>query len=120
MVGYAAEPQSRTFPVKAIVPNPTLELRAGMVAEIRIETGARVQTLTVPAEAIVRDAQGATLVFVYAPDKKRAYQRRVEAGGLYGREVEIVKGLSGGEKIVVGGQQALTEGALVAAQEASK
>lgn len=111
-VGYAAEPQSRTFPVKALVPNPGLVLRAGMVAEARIETGTRIKALTVPGEAIVRDAQGATLVYVYAPDKKRAYQRRVEAGVLLGREVEIVKGLSGNEQIVVGGQHLLTEGVL--------
>jgi len=120
MVGYAADPQSRTFPVKAVVPNPGLVLRAGMVAEASILTDAKVQALTVPGESIVRDPQGATLVYVYSPDKRRAFQRRVEAGTVYGREVEIVKGLSAGEKIVVAGQQLLNEGALVNAQESSQ
>jgi len=115
MVGFAAEPQSRTFPVKAVVPNPLLLLRAGMVAEARIETNSKIQALTVPGEAIVRDPQGATLVYIHSPDKKRAYQRRVELGTVYGREIEVTKGLAAGEKIVISGQHQLTEGALVSA-----
>jgi multidrug efflux pump subunit AcrA (membrane-fusion protein) len=114
MVGYAAEPQSRTFPVKAVVPNPQLLLRAGMVAEAKIETNAKIKTMTVAGEAIARDPQGATFLYVYAPDKKRVYQRRVELGTVYGREIEVTKGLSGDERIVTGGQNRLTEGALVA------
>jgi len=117
-IGYAADPAARTFNVKITVPNPKLELRAGMVAESRIETGEKVTAMTVPGQAIVRDAQGATSVYVYFPEKKRVYGRRVDSGSVFGREIEIVRGLTGNEKIVVGGQQQLHEGAPVIPVEA--
>ena len=51
--------------------------------------------MTLPGEAIVHDPQGATMVFVYFPDQRRVYSRRVEVGTVYGTEVEIKSGLSG-------------------------
>jgi RND family efflux transporter MFP subunit len=117
-IGFAADPAARTFSVKINVPNPKLELRAGMVAESRIETGEKVTAMTVPGQAIVRDAQGATTVFLFFPEKNRVYARRVDTGSVFGREVEITRGLSGSEKVVVGGQQLVHEGAPVTAAEA--
>jgi len=117
-IGFAADPAARTFSVKISVPNPRLELRAGMVAESRIETGEKVNAMTVPGQAIVRDAQGATTVFVFFPEKNRVYARRVDTGSVFGREVEIIRGLSGSEKVVVGGQQLVHEGAPVTPLEA--
>lgn len=117
-VGVAADPASRTYTVKLTVPNPALELRAGMIAEARIWTGAKVTATTIPGDAVVRDPQGATMVYVYFPDKRRVFLRRVDVGAVYGQEVEIIRGLSGEEQIVVAGQQNLTEGAMVEAGEA--
>lgn len=113
LVGYAAEPQSRTFAVRILVPNPELALRAGMIAETEIEGDARVQVITVPGEAIVRDPQGATLVYVYYPEKKRVFARRVEVGHAYDTELEIVSGLTAADQVVVAGQQNVREGGLV-------
>src|SRR3712207_8065977 len=45
-----------------------------------------VRALTVPGEAVVRDAEGATLVFVYFPDERRVYSRRVTVGSPIDRE----------------------------------
>lgn len=117
-IGFAADPAARTFSVKINVPNPKLELRAGMVAESRIETGEKVSAMTVPGQAIVRDPQGATTVYVFFPEKNRVYARRVDTGSVFGREVEIIRGLSGSEKVVVGGQQLIHEGAPVTPVEA--
>lgn len=113
LVGYAAEPTSRTFTVRILVPNPDLTLRAGMVAEAEIDSVEQIQSLTLPGDAIVRDPQGATLVYAYFPDRSRVYARRVSVGPPLGREFEIVSGLTGDEQIVVAGQQKLKEGALV-------
>jgi len=117
-IGFAADPAARTFSVKLSVPNPHLELRAGMVAESGIETGEKVTAMTVPGQAIVRDSQGATTVFVFFPGKNRVYARRVDCGSVFGREVEIVRGLSGNERVVVGGQQLIQEGSQVTAVDA--
>jgi multidrug efflux pump subunit AcrA (membrane-fusion protein) len=113
IIGVAAEQASRTYTVKILVPNPGPVLLAGMVSEARIFGSAKVQTLTIPGEAIVPDAQGAPNVYIYFPDRKRVYARRVEIGPPIGTEVEIRSGLRGGEQIVISGQQKVREGSVV-------
>ncbi len=113
IIGVAAEPTSRTFTVKLLVPNPGPVLLAGMVAEAHIFGPAKVRALTIPGEAVVPDPQGAPIVYVYSPDRKRVYGRRVEVGQPAGKEVEIRSGLTGSEQVVVGGQQKVREGSVV-------
>ncbi len=113
IIGVAAEPASRTYTVKILVPNPGPVLLAGMVAEARIFGPAKIKSLTIPAEAVVPDPQGAPNVFIYSADRKRVYGRRVEVGRPVGKEVEVLSRLRGDEQIVVGGQQKLREGSLV-------
>jgi multidrug efflux pump subunit AcrA (membrane-fusion protein) len=113
IIGVAAEPTSRTYTVKILVPNPGPLLLAGMVAEARIFGPAKVKSLTIPGEAVVPDPQGAPNVFVYCADRKRVYGRRVEVGLPVGNEVQIRSGLSGSEQVVVAGQQKVREGSLV-------
>jgi RND family efflux transporter MFP subunit len=113
IIGVAAEPASRTYTVKILVPNPGPVLLAGMVAEARIFGSTKIHALTIPAEAVVPDPQGAPNVYVYSPERKRVYARRVEVGQPVGKEVEIRSGLRGDEQIVVAGQQKLREGSLV-------
>ena len=66
--------------------------------------------MTVPGEAIVRDDQGATMVFVHFPEQRRVYSKRVKIGAFHGTEVEIKEGLSGNESIVIAGQDYLRDG----------
>ncbi len=113
IIGVAAEPASRTYTVKIIVPNPGPVLLSGMITEALIMGPAKVHALTIPGEAIVPDPQGAANVFVYSPDRKRVYARRVAVGSPVGNEVEIRSGLNGDEQIVVAGQQKVREGSLV-------
>ena len=92
------------------LPNPDNVLKIGMVAEAKIEGDRKVSMMTVPGEAIVRDAQGATMVFVYYPEQQRVYSKRVKVGTLRGTEMEIKEGLSGNESIVLAGQDYLRDG----------
>jgi membrane fusion protein (multidrug efflux system) len=116
IVGVSADPGTRTFTVKITVPNHDMILRDGMVAEALIRTDQKVEAITVPGDAIVRDAQGARLVYVYLPEQKKVYARRVEVGTVYGTEVEISRGLAGNELIVTAGQHQVMEGSRVQAE----
>jgi len=116
LAGFAAEPQSRTFPVRLLAPNPALELRAGMIAEAEIESDQRVAVRTVPAEAVWRDPQGATHVYVFSPQSGRVHARRVRTGRGAGHEVEIAEGLGDGDLVVVGGQHKVKDGMRVQAE----
>src|SRR5690349_328404 len=80
-IGVAADAASRTYAVKLDVPNPGHHLLPGMIAEASVRGDAMVRALTVPGEAVVHDAEGATLVYVYFPKEQRVYSRRVEIGG---------------------------------------
>src|SRR5580698_9897468 len=113
IIGVSAEAASRTYAVKIVVPNPGPVLLSGMVAEARISGPAKERVLTIPGEAIVRDPQGATNVYVYHPERGRVYARRIEVGPPIGDEVEIRSGLNSEEQVVVGGQQKLREGTSV-------
>jgi RND family efflux transporter MFP subunit len=110
IVNVSADPGTRTYMTRISVPNPKHVLRIGMVAEAKIGGDQTISMMTVPGEAIVRDDQGATMVFVYFPEKQRVYSKRVKIGSFRGTEMEIKDGLSGDESIVVAGQDHLRDG----------
>lgn len=110
VVNISADPATRTYMTRISVPNPARDLKLGMVAEVSITGTQKLDLTVVPAEAIVRDPQGATLVFQYYSDQKRVFSKRVEVGALLGRDIQIRSGLKGDESIVVAGQHALRNG----------
>lgn len=110
IINVAADPSTRTYMARISVPNPKHVLKIGMVAEARIVGDRKISLMTLPGEAIVRDDQGATMVFVYFPEQQRAYRKRVKIGAFRGTEVEIKEGLSGDESIVIAGQDHLRDG----------
>jgi multidrug efflux pump subunit AcrA (membrane-fusion protein) len=114
IINVSADPNTRTYMARISVPNPKHVLKIGMVAEARIARGQKAPMMTVPGEAIVRDAQGATIVFVYFPKEGRVYSKRVKVGTFCGTEVEIREGLSGDESIVIAGHDYLRDGMPVA------
>ena len=110
IVNVAADPSTRTYMARISLPNPGHVLKIGMVAEAKIAGDQKVSAMTLPGEAIVRDAQGATIVFVYYPDQQRVYSKRVKVGTFCGTEIEVQEGLAGNESIVIAGQDYLRDG----------
>jgi RND family efflux transporter MFP subunit len=115
LINVVADPTTRTYMVRIRVPNPKHRLRVGMIAEAQIRSDRMLDAMTLPAESVVRDPQGATVVFVYFPEQKRAYSKRVETGTVYGREIQIKSGLAGDESIVLAGRDRLRDGVAVTA-----
>jgi RND family efflux transporter MFP subunit len=72
-------------------------LRSGMFATVQLPGPLR-QTLRVPASAIVRHGQVAT---VFVIDKDQARLRLVQAGATDSHQTEILSGLDAGEVVVV-------------------
>jgi membrane fusion protein, multidrug efflux system len=114
-VGVMPDPVSRTYPIRISISNPAGVLRPGMIADVRIDEDTRVTALTLPGDAIVRDASGVTVAFVYFPAEGRVFSRRVEVGSVQGREVEILGGVGPEELVVVGGQHRVRDGVRVEA-----
>jgi multidrug efflux pump subunit AcrA (membrane-fusion protein) len=110
IINVAADASTRTYMARISAPNPKHVLKIGMVAEARIVGDQKISMMTLPGEAIVRDNQGATMVFVYFPEQQRVHSKRVKMGAFRGTEVEVKEGLSGDESIVIAGQDHLLDG----------
>ncbi len=103
-------PQTRTATLRAILPNPSQRLKPGMLMSVTLESRAR-QSVAVPEQAVVREGQG-SFVYSVGADKK-AKRLPVTTGGRDGNLIEVVEGLSPGDKIVTQGVVKLTDGATV-------
>jgi RND family efflux transporter MFP subunit len=117
LVNVSAEPQTRTYMVRITVPNPKAGLLVGMIAEARILGNETIDVLTLPGQSLVRDPQGAPQVFLYFPNEKRVYARRVTVGGIMDRDVQIIDGVPDSDSVVVAGQQLVRDGSVVSAKE---
>lgn len=117
LINISADYGTRTYMTRITVENPEHLLRVGMVAEATIRGDKTISMMTIPGDVVVCDPQGAKQVYVYYPEQKRVYTKRVEIGRTVNKDVEIKSGLSGDEPIVLGGQTKLRDGLAVTATE---
>ncbi|MFW2354094.1 efflux RND transporter periplasmic adaptor subunit [Hydrogenophaga sp.] len=103
----------RSIAVRAVMPRtPGADLRPGMFARVLIVFSVNDAALVVPEEAMVPQG-GKQYVFLLDEqgqgDAKKLVSRRVEVepGVRRGAEVQIVKGVTAGDTVVVAGQQRL-------------
>ena len=114
----AVDIKTGTLRVRAEFPNAQRLLRPGMFGRIRVDLGARPDSILVP-ERSVAELQGKTFVWVIGSDNK-ATQRAVKVGGSVGSEVLVQEGIKPGDRIVVEGLQKVREGATVKAMTAAE
>jgi RND family efflux transporter MFP subunit len=114
-VAPAADPKALSFEITVAIDNPTLKLRSGMIASIRVadETADRRQ-VRIPIDALVHDPTRDQYV-VYAIEKKDRGITAVRAvpvrpGPLVGNQVSILDGLTPGQRIVASGANQLRPG----------
>ncbi|MBE3129415.1 MAG: efflux RND transporter periplasmic adaptor subunit [Acidobacteria bacterium] len=100
-VGSVMDEQTRTVKCRLEVGNLAGRLKPGMFAEVRIFASGKIAFLAVPEEA-VRTAEGKAVVFVETAAGRYAW-RAVETGRAAEGFVEILKGLSAGERVVTAG-----------------
>jgi membrane fusion protein (multidrug efflux system) len=91
---------------------------AGLAVEVEIYGEERPAAVLVPAEALVQEGPE-NFVFVVDAQKK-AHRRQVEVGVAADGQAEILSGVQAGEAVVVRGQTALPDGALVEMAETAE
>jgi cobalt-zinc-cadmium efflux system membrane fusion protein len=101
MVGDTLDPQTRTVPVRVVVPNPGTRLRPGMFASAHIAEPATRDAVFVPEDAL-QNINGMQVVFLTA-DGLTFQARTVNIGTRSMGKAEIVDGLRPGDRIVVNG-----------------
>jgi membrane fusion protein, heavy metal efflux system len=100
-VGRVVDPESRTITLRYEVSNSPARLRAGMFADVYLETGQAINAVVVPEVAIVMD-NGRPVVFVLL-DGETFQKRELELGIRDGGLVEVRSGLEAGERLVTKG-----------------
>ena len=102
---------TRTLLTEVDVDNSDGRLLPGMYAEIKFNLPRSRRVVMVPGSALIVNAQG-THVAAVGHDKRIRFLR-VEAGNDLGSEVEILRGLKGGEDLVNNPPDTLSDGAEV-------
>jgi cobalt-zinc-cadmium efflux system membrane fusion protein len=96
-VGDAFDPATHTLRARVVMKNPGHRLKPAMFASLQISRPPTT-AVTVPQTAVIHDGE-ATGVYVQGSDGKFAL-RQVKVGANHGDDVEILSGLTDGEKIV--------------------
>jgi len=108
------DPSNRTFKVECRFSTREFELRANMIAYVKIKDYTNETSLVLPVNIIQSNQVGK---FVYAVvkegDKASVVRKAVTTGMDYNGEVEITSGLSVGDQVVTAGYQNLKEGSSV-------
>lgn len=107
------DPQSRTMEITLRLERSDPRVRPGMFAQVRLITAEKSSTVKLPAAAVVRRFGESFVFVVHSGEERRVERRPVQVGIEVDDTVEILNGLSGGEMVVVQGQNLLDDSALV-------
>ncbi len=103
-----ADPISRSYTVKALLPNPGHRLLPGMVCDVYASVASAALGIALPANLIQIDIDNQP--FVWTVRDGKAHKVRVVLGDNVGDNVLIRSGLSEGQQVIVEGQQKVSEG----------
>jgi len=104
---------TRTMTVEIDIPNRDRRLKGGMFARVEVLVGTHLQALQIPIDAVSRleEAQ-----HVYIVEEGKARRVDIEIGAQQGSYIEITKGLTGNEEVIVSGKDLVHEGTPVQTQ----
>jgi membrane fusion protein (multidrug efflux system) len=105
--------ETRTMTVEIDLPNKDRRLKGGMFARVEVMVGTHRQAVQIPIDAVSR-LEDTQYVFVVRDGK--AQRVNVEIGVRNDNRVEITKGLTGDETIIVSGKDLVHDGTPVQAQ----
>ena len=101
-LGLNIDPNSHRLLVRSVIDDPDHKLRAGMLASFAIETETPKLSVSVPVDAVVREGDGTMTVWV-TTDQRRFRRRTVTTGIQSDGWVQVLSGLSLGEKVAATG-----------------
>ena len=106
----ALDSRSRTLRTEVHLPNDDHALMPGMYVQVAFPAASGDPALVVPANALVVRMDGPQVAVV---EGTAVHYRKVVLGRDFGKEVEVVGGLNGGESLVASPGDRLTDGQLV-------
>jgi HlyD family secretion protein len=116
VVSPAVDPNTTTVEVWVSVANPGEKLKPGGTVRVSIIADTILDTIVVPATALLNSDEGGPKVMVV--DKNNvAHERKINLGVRQGARVQIVSGLQEGDQVVTSGGLGLEDKAKVVIQQ---
>lgn len=104
----------RTYPVEILAQNDQTEsLKSGMFGRATIQVANAQGALVIPSAAVLAENNRS---FVYVEENGVAKHVEVQLGLQHGNQVQIISGLAAGARLVVSGQQRLSDRAKVSVE----
>jgi membrane fusion protein, multidrug efflux system len=104
---YALDPANRTMLVEALLKNPDLGLRPGMLVTVKLGIEHKEQATLMPVEALVPERSNN---FAYTVEGNKAVKHAIKVGFNDGKNVEVLDGLKPGDSIILAGKLKLSDG----------
>ncbi|WP_051388490.1 efflux RND transporter periplasmic adaptor subunit [Hyphomicrobium nitrativorans] len=104
-----------TTMVRAEIPNPERLLVDQQIVRVNVVSKETDHRLMISQAAIVLDQEGSYVLAVSAENKVEI--RRIEVGAQHGARIEVRKGLSEGDRVIVSGHQKVRPGIVVEPSE---
>ena len=104
---------TRTMTVEVDLPNSDHALKGGMFARVEVKVGTHHNAVQIPVDALTRLED---LQYVYVVKDGKASQVMVEVGRGMENRVEVMKGLTGNEHVIVSGKDLVSNGTPVEAR----
>lgn len=105
------DPTNRTFKVECKISSKDMELRANMIAYIKIKDYTNDKAFCIPVNYVQSNQEGK---FVYIAKQNgnnwMAERRVIKTGRDYNGNIEVLEGISAGENIITAGFQSLNGG----------
>jgi RND family efflux transporter MFP subunit len=114
---HSLDRQTRSMETEIDFDNRDGHLISGMYAEARLSTREKKNALTIPLEAVTRNGNDATVLAVSA--ENIVEERHVSIGLEDEKRLEIVSGLTDGERVIIGNRSEFHNGQKIRPKEMS-
>ncbi len=108
VVSPALDPNSTTVEIWMEAKNPKQQLKPGTSVKLSLTAKTVKDALVIPAAAVLTAPDGGTTVMIAGPDG-RAHQKPVKLGIRQDDDVQILEGVSSGDKVVTTGAYGLPD-----------
>jgi RND family efflux transporter MFP subunit len=108
-IAPAADPATRTYPARISLVGAPAAVALGMTASVVFETPVQAPAITLPLQALVRDAD-ATHVWLLDRQSMTVRRSAVTLAGVSGNDVVVASGVAAGDTVVTAGVHLLKPG----------